>query len=151
MHYRTIIPIILLPLALGAAVGVAAPALADTGTPCWPNCGPGVPGTPGQWGYGDGNITPITPVQNPAPNVHQPSQPGLPDSPDEINAYVSQHYQRVCSVLDQDPSAGTMRGLLQGVENDSGFTPNDSAVVLEYSIDGHCPRYKLLYVTALGL
>lgn len=50
----------------------------------------------------------------------------------------------ICSVLDDYPSIAGVTGVLQGVQNDSGFTPYQAGQSVAEAVIGWCPRHLAL-------
>jgi hypothetical protein len=68
-----------------------------------------------------------------------------PADADPIEPYVVNYAQTtaqaICATLDDYPSLPGIDGVLQGIQDDSGFTGRQAAQVLVLAVDNRCPRH----------
>jgi hypothetical protein len=70
-----------------------------------------------------------------------------------VDTYTITAGPTICEVLDEYPSLAGVTGVVQGVVNDSGFTPYDAGTVVAESVIIFCPTHLPLlhrYVAVYG-
>jgi len=72
---------------------------------------------------------------------------------DPVDSYTITAGPTVCEVLDEYPSLAGVTGVVQGVINDSGFTPYQAGTVVAEAVIIYCPQHLPLlhrYVAVYG-
>lgn len=72
----------------------------------------------------------------------------------EVRRYAASAATAICSVLDDYPTLPGVRGVLQGIKNDSGFGDYEVGEVLALAVQQDCPRFLPLlerFVTVYGV
>lgn len=65
----------------------------------------------------------------------------IPAKADTVDNYVTVAWPAVCSTLDEYPTLNGVMGVLQGVEQDTGFGDFDAGRVVGKSVFAYCPRH----------
>lgn len=62
----------------------------------------------------------------------------------QVFSYAISAAPAICTVLDKYPTLPGVEGVLQGIQNDSGFTPFQSGEALAIGVQISCPRHVAL-------
>ncbi|OBK92621.1 hypothetical protein A5646_03290 [Mycobacterium sp. 1245499.0] len=62
----------------------------------------------------------------------------------QVMRYALASAPAMCAVLDKYPTLPGVEGVLQGIQNDSGFTPYQAGEALAVGVQVQCPRHVAL-------